>query len=69
MTDTDCTKKNMFRIFVANAVVINHCVTTSIGMATIVTLCALFVLLIVMMAFCLGYRRKKPILRETLTTS
>ena len=68
MTDTDCTKKNMFRIFMANAVVITT-VTTSIGMATIVTLCALFVLLIVMMAFCLGYRRKKPILRETLTTS
>ena len=58
MTDADCTKKNMFRIFMANAVVI-----------TIFTLCALFVLLIVMMAFCLGYRWKKPILRETLATS
>ena len=38
-------------------------------MATIFTLCALSVLLIVMMAFCVGYRRKVPILRETLTTS
>ena len=38
-------------------------------MATIFTLCALFVLLIVMIAFCLGYRRKIPILRETLTTA
>jgi len=47
----------------------NHCIITNIGMATIFTLCALFVLLIVMIAFCLGYRRKIRILRETLTTS